>query len=178
MVTQWVIAALRCRRTRWLHLQYFTCNICLHNAFHWLVKKHVIHQPWPSLTTPPNFRQSFAENQMILNFGNDCAQLCVAVAERDTQAISFSRRQCNDFTTIALPSPEKYCPCIRSFMIVVRTLFIYTHAQKHISLFIRFRHAHKRNFLPQLKCSRLGNKSWQSDCSIVYGMVSSDTVHS
>ena len=34
-------------------------------------------------------------------------------------------------------------------MIVVRTLFIYTHAQKHISVFIRFRHAHKRNFLPQ-----------------------------
>jgi hypothetical protein len=52
---------------------------------------------------------------MIWNFGNDCAQLCVAVAEHDTQAISFSRRQCNDFTTIALPSPEKYCPCIRSF---------------------------------------------------------------
>ena len=63
-------------------------------------------------------------------------------------------------------------------MIVVRTLFIYTHAQKHISVFIRFRHAHKRNFLPQLKCSRLGNKSWQSDCSNVYGTVSSDTVHS
>ena len=63
-------------------------------------------------------------------------------------------------------------------MIVVRTLFIYTHAQKHISVFIRFRHAHKRNFLPQLKCSRLGNKIWQSDCSNVYGTVSSDTVHS
>ena len=63
-------------------------------------------------------------------------------------------------------------------MIVVRTLFIYTHAQKHISVFIRFRHARKRNFLPQLKCSRLGNKSWQSDCSNVYGTVSSDTVHS
>jgi hypothetical protein len=45
MVMQWVITALRCRRTRWLHLQYFTCNICLHNAFHWLVKKRVIHQP-------------------------------------------------------------------------------------------------------------------------------------
>ena len=43
---------------------------------------------------------------MIWNFGNDCAQLCVAVAEHDTQAISFSRRQCNYFTTIALPSPE------------------------------------------------------------------------
>ena len=66
-------------------------------------------------------------------------------------------------------------------MIVVRTLFIYTHAQKHISAFRvhwRFRHAHKRNFLPQLKCSRLGNKSWQSDCSNGYGTVSSDTVHS
>ena len=45
MVTQWVITAMRCRCTRWLHLQYFTCNICLHNAFHWLVKKRVIHQP-------------------------------------------------------------------------------------------------------------------------------------
>jgi hypothetical protein len=54
---------------------------------------------------------------------------------------------------------------------------VYTHAQKHISVFIRFRHAHKRNFLPQLKCSRLGNKSWQSDCSNVYGTASSDTVH-
>jgi hypothetical protein len=61
-------------------------------------------------------------------------------------------------------------------MIVVRTLFIYTHAQKHISAFIR--HAHKRNFLPQLNCSRLGNKSWQSDYSNVYGTVSSDTVYS
>ena len=51
-------------------------------------------------------------------------------------------------------------------MIVVRTLFIYTHVQKHISVFILFRHAHKRNFLQQLKCSRLRNKSWQSDCRL------------
>jgi hypothetical protein len=56
---------------------------------------------------------------MIWNFSNDCAQLCVAVAKHDTQAIFFSRRQCNDFTTIALPSPEKYCPCIRSFTLLL-----------------------------------------------------------
>ena len=30
-------------------------------------------------------------------FGNDCAKLCVAVAEHDPQAISLSRWQCNDF---------------------------------------------------------------------------------
>ena len=40
--------------------------------------------------------------------------LCVAVAECGTRATSVSRRQCNDFTAIALLSPEKYCPCIRS----------------------------------------------------------------
>jgi hypothetical protein len=64
-------------------------------------------------------------------------------------------------------------------MIVGWTLFIsYTHAQKHICVFILFRHAHKPNFLPQLKCSRLRNKNLQSDCSNVCGTVSSDTVHS
>ena len=60
-------------------------------------------------------------------------------------------------------------------MIVGWTLFIYTHAQKHISVSILFRHAHKPNFIPQLKCSSLRNKNWQSDRSYVYGTVSSDT---
>jgi hypothetical protein len=76
------------------------------------------------------FSAIIAKNQMIWNFGNDCAQLCVAVAEHDTQAIPFSRRQCNDFTTIALPSPEKYCPCIRS---LVLQCFLYAHAFKMAS---------------------------------------------
>ena len=58
------------------------------------------------------------------------------------------------------------------------TFHIYARAETHLRVHWRFRHAHKRNFLPQLKCSRLGNKSWQSDCSNVYGTVSSDTVHS
>jgi hypothetical protein len=49
--------------------------------------------------------------------------------------------------------------------------FSYIRTRRNISVFIRFRHAHKRNFLPQLKCSRLGNKSWQSDCSNVYGII-------
>ena len=58
------------------------------------------------------------------------------------------------------------------------TFHIYARAETHLPVHWRFRHAHKQNFLPQLKCSRLGNKSWQSDCSNVYGTVSSDTVHS
>jgi hypothetical protein len=68
------------------------------------------------------FSAIIAKNQAILNFGNDCAQLCVAVAEHDTQAISLSLRQCNDFTTIALPSPEKYCSFIRSFRFYVSAI--------------------------------------------------------
>jgi hypothetical protein len=55
------------------------------------------------------------------------------------------------------------------------TFHIYARAETHLRVHWRFRQAHKRNFLPQLKCSRLGNKSWQSDCSNVYGTVSSDT---
>jgi hypothetical protein len=58
------------------------------------------------------------------------------------------------------------------------TFHIYARAGEHLRVHWRFRHAHKRNFLPQLKCSRLGNKRWQGNCSNVYGTVSSDIVHS
>jgi hypothetical protein len=33
------------------------------------------------------FSAIIAKNQLIWNFGNDCAKLCVAIAESDTQAI-------------------------------------------------------------------------------------------
>jgi hypothetical protein len=60
------------------------------------------------------FSAIIPKNQMIRKFGNDCWKLSAAVTQHDTQAISFARRQCNDFTTIALPSAEKYWQCIRS----------------------------------------------------------------
>jgi hypothetical protein len=114
MVTQWVITALRCRRTRWLHLQYFTCNICLHNAFHWLVKKRVIHQPWPSLTTPPNFRQSLPKIKWF-EMSATMARSFVRCRRRAWYTSSFFLATAMQrFYPIALPSPEKYCPCIRS----------------------------------------------------------------
>jgi hypothetical protein len=39
------------------------------------------------------------------------------------------------------------------------TFHIYARAETHVRVHWRFRHAHKRNFLPQLKCSRLGRYS-------------------
>jgi hypothetical protein len=72
-----------------------------------------------------------------------------AVAEHDTQAISFSRRQCNDFTTIALPSPEKYCPCIRSLSVFLsgssqiseeENAYIFYYVQSFIKETGRFTH--------------------------------------
>jgi hypothetical protein len=118
MVTQWVITALRCRRTRWLHLQYFTCNIYVFITLFIGWSRNVsfinLDLPWPHLPIFGNHCQK--SNDLKFRQRLRAALRCRvrAVAEHDTQAISFSRRQCNDFTTIALPSPEKYCPCIRS----------------------------------------------------------------
>ena len=50
--------------------------------------------------------------------------------------------------------------CVQQSAIAIRSHFSYnTHAQRHICVFILSRHAHKPNFLPQLKCSRLWNKN-------------------
>ena len=56
MVTQWLITVLPSHK--WLHLQYFTCNLRLHDAFHWPGQETCQSSTLISFTMPPNFRQS------------------------------------------------------------------------------------------------------------------------
>ena len=95
MVTQWLITVLPSHKVATpaiFHLQ-FTSSW----RFSLAGSRNVSIINLDLLYHASQFSAIIAKNQNW-NFGNDCAKLCVAVSEHDTQAISLSRRQCNDFT--------------------------------------------------------------------------------